>query len=108
MRKIITGLGLAMSVITLSGCVSPPAPAPVAVAAPLPPSVAGLPAVGAPVALVPPPPTPTIRHHSVRMAHPVIHHHVVHRYYSARASYTPQCGSTEHPCTVEHVTVPIR
>jgi hypothetical protein len=103
----LAGFGLVLAVVALSGCVQPPtpqvavAPAPVAVPPPVPPPL---------VALMPPPAPP--RHHVVRVAHPVIHHHWMHRYYSAGAYYapawSPRCGSIAHPCTAEHVTVPIQ
>jgi hypothetical protein len=104
MRKAIAGLGAAIGLAMLSGCVPPLSPV-VAVA---PPSTV---IAAAPVTLVPPPPPPArVIHHHAAAAHPAVHHHV-HRYASHRrvlASGPPYCGSAQRPCNVEHVTVPIQ
>jgi len=109
-RKLIAVFAPVVGLAMLAGCVPPPppevavAPQPVAVAA-------------SPVVLVPPPapvPVPVPRrHHAMRAAHPVTHHHrAVHHYRSVRTTYTtvwsPYCGSSAHPCTVEHTTAPIQ
>jgi hypothetical protein len=108
MKKTAAGIGFAIALIALSGCAPPPAP--MVAEAPPPPLIATV-----PVALVPelPPPRPV---HRVAVAHPtvrthVVHHHPARRYASrTRASLSglPYCGSTQRPCNVEHVTVPIQ
>jgi hypothetical protein len=104
MRNAIIGLGAAIGLAMLSGCVPPPAPAAVVVAPPPPPIVS------VPVALVPEPPLPAPVHHHVVAAHPAVHHHV-HRYVTRTrvlALRSPYCGSIVHPCNVEHVTAPVQ
>jgi hypothetical protein len=106
--SVLVGLAAAIGAIALSGC----APAPVAAVAPPPPPrtvfvMPPLVAVAVPVPLVPPAP-PVWHRHVARVTHPVMHHHWVHRYSSVQVRYTPTgCGSSEHPCNVEHVTVPV-
>jgi hypothetical protein len=102
MRNANIGLGAAIGLAMLSGCVPPPAPAAVVVAPPPPPIVS------VPVALVPE--LPASVHHHMAGAHPAVHHHV-HRYVTRTrvlASRSPYCGSTAHPCNVEHVTAPVQ
>jgi hypothetical protein len=54
----------------------------------------------------PPQARPHVLHHHV------VHHYVVHRYVSRTwygAVWTPVgCGTTEHPCNVEHLTAPFQ
>jgi hypothetical protein len=108
-RHMVAGFGLALGLALLSGC-APPPPDVQMVPVPMPP--APLP----PVALVPPPAAPVwvpaVRHHPVRVARPVAHRHWVRRYSSVRTYYTPawtpRCGSSAHPCDVEHIAVPIQ
>jgi len=111
-RSLLAGFGFALALAVLSGCV-PPQPAQIAL---VPEPVAVMPpASPPPVVLVPPPAAPmwvpTARHHTAAVAHTVIHRHWVRRY-SVRTSYTsvwaPGCGSTTHPCDVEHIAVPIQ
>ena len=106
MRKAIAGFGAAIGLAMLSGCVPPPPPSPVVAVAP-PPTVFA----AAPVALVAEPPSPVrVVHHHPAAAHPVVHDRVP-RYASHKrvlASGLPYCGSPQHPCNVEHVTVPIQ
>jgi hypothetical protein len=90
MTKAAAGIGLAIALIALSGCVPPPAPM---------------------VAEAPPPPV----HHRVAASHPAIHPHVVHHHSTHRYAFrtrtlpgSPHCGSIERPCNVEHVTVPVQ
>ncbi len=107
MTKAAAGIGLAIALIALSGCVPPPAP--MVAEAPPPPVPA------APVALVPElPPLPRV-HHRVAASHPAIHPHVVHHHSTHRYAFrtrtlpgSPHCGSIERPCNVEHVTVPVQ
>lgn len=108
-RQIIAVFSPVVGLTMLAGCVAAPAPEiavvppPVAVAAP-------------PVVLVPTPepvPVHVVRHHyAARTVHPVVRHHAVRRYTSVRTTYTtvwsPGCGSSAHPCTVEHTTAPIQ
>jgi hypothetical protein len=109
-RHLLVGVGLTIGVAAIiSGC----APPVVAVAPPVapPPFAVAAVSVAPPLAAPIPAWVPAARHHVVRVAYPVVHHHWVHRYSSARVSYapswTPRCGSDAHPCTVEHTTVPI-
>ncbi len=111
--KILTSLGLALGFAALSGCAPPP---PVVVAPAAPPPVAMV-AFTPPQVLAPPPPVwaPPVRHHyvmrrqtTVTVVHRVVRHYWVHRYYAMRTGYwSPRCGSSVHPCSVEHQTVPI-
>ena len=110
-RNLPILLGLALGLPALTGCVAP-APAPVA-AAPCPAVIAP-----PPVAAVIPPPTPVWtppRRHIAVAVHPVhhvvVHRHWTHRYVSRvvyREAWAPGCGSTVHPCNVEHLSVPIK
>jgi hypothetical protein len=65
-----------------------------------------------PVLIAPPPPAPIVHRHVAHRAHSVVHHPVVHRHYAMRTRHvrigTPMCGTTEHPCNVEHLTAPIQ
>jgi hypothetical protein len=105
--SILAVSGAIIGAIALSACapvapVAPPAPTCAAFASPPP-------AAPPPAAFIPPP----VHHHIARAAHPVAHH-ATHRYVSVtRRTYrwraeTPGCGNTEHPCNLEHITVPIR
>jgi hypothetical protein len=67
MTKAAAGIGLAIALIVLSGCMPPAAP--MVVEVPPPPPV-----VAAPVALVPAPP-PSPMHHPVAAVRPPVHHH---------------------------------
>ena len=106
MIRAATGVGFAIGLATLAGCVAPPAPPSAVLVAPSPPVAVG------PVALIPvapPPPAPVVRHHTA-MARPSVHHHM-HRYVSRKhvlVSGGPYCGSPVRPCNVEHVTVPVQ
>jgi hypothetical protein len=113
-RTVLAGFGLVLGLAAMSGCVPQPAPPQVALVPEAPPP----PPAPPPVALMPvaaPVWVPTVRHHAARVAHPMAHvaahHHWVRRYSSVRTSYapawSPQCGSVAHPCTVEHIAVPI-
>jgi len=99
------GIGLGFTLIVLSGCVPPPPPLPV-VAVAAPPAVIA----AVPVAFVPEPlPPARVIHHHAAAVRPAVHHHA-HRYVSHRRVFVsglPYCGSTMHPCNVEHVAVPI-
>lgn len=107
-KRIMNGkiFGIAIGFLTLSGCV-PPAPAPVAVAPPA--AVAVVPAA-APVALVPTPAPPVHRHvAAVPHRHPAQRHHAAHAAREARyVPAQPGCGTTAHPCNVEHTTAPVQ
>jgi hypothetical protein len=110
--KGLAGFCLALSLAALSGCAGPPPPQVVVAPAP---AASPSPAASAPVALLRPPEesarVPTVRHHVVAVVHPVIHRHWTHRPYVVRTYYpppnSPQCGSDVHPCSVEHIVVPI-
>ena len=107
MRKAFTGLGAAVGLAVLSGCVPPaPPPSPVVAVAPPPAVIAAV-----PVAFVPEPLSPgRVIHHHAAVARPAVHHHV-RRYVSHRRVFVsglPYCGSTVHPCNVEHIAVPIQ
>jgi hypothetical protein len=106
MTRAATGIGVAIALTALSGCVPPPPPPAVVVAAP-PPIIAAAPMVLIPE---PPPPVPVIHHHRAAVAHGPVHHHV-HRYVSRTRVVvyrSPYCGSPALPCNVEHITVPIQ
>ena len=50
---------------------------------------------------------PPVKHHVVLH----VRHHWVHRYVTRtvyRVAWLGGCGSVEHPCNVEHLTVPIQ
>jgi hypothetical protein len=109
--KGLAGFCLALGLAALSGCAGPPPPPQVVVA----PAPAASPAAPAPIALLPPPQeavrVPAVRHHVVAVVHPAIHRHWTHRPYAMRLNYPPpgisQCGSDAHPCSVEHIVVPV-
>jgi hypothetical protein len=95
-------IGLAIGGAVLSGCV-PPAP----VAPPALPPVAA----AGPAPLPPPVWTPPVGHHVIRIVHPAhhrwVHHYAGRGYHGYHASaWAQNCGSTAHPCNVEHVAVP--
>jgi len=103
----------------LAGCAAPPPPQTAATCPcpppPLPPPAPAMMAAPPPVALVVPPPSPLVhvvrRHRPVHVAHAIVHARP-HRAYVVRTTtyrtvWSPSCGG-EHPCTVEHVSVPIQ
>ena len=79
---LMTGIGLAVGIVALLGCAPSPA-------------LAAAPTVSCPPAAKP----HVLRRH-------VVHHYVGRTWY--REVWMPVgCGTTEHPCNVEHLTVPV-
>jgi hypothetical protein len=104
-RRFIAVFATVVGLTMLAGCVAPQpevavVPQPVVVATP-------------PAVVLPPEPVSVhvVRHHAAQ-AHPAVHHHAVHRYARVRTAHariwSPYCGSTAHPCTVERTTAPIQ
>jgi hypothetical protein len=113
-RRHLAAFALVLGLAVVSGCAGP-TPPPQVVVAPAP-AASLSPGAAAPIALLPPPEAtpshvPTVRHRVVAVVHPVIHRHWTHRPYAMRSNYpppgTPQCGSDAHPCSVEHIVVPV-
>jgi hypothetical protein len=105
--RLMAGISLAVGILALSGCAPPPAPQVAVAPAPAPPPVAVV--ASAPVVLVPAP--PIVHRRVVHVARPVILH-PPHRHYATRVYYAPirapGCGTTEHPCNVDHLTAPVQ
>ncbi|HTW54014.1 MAG TPA: hypothetical protein VME45_19160 [Stellaceae bacterium] len=83
-RHLPTGLALVLGFAALLGTAVPPA-------------LADGPTVGCP---------PPVKHHVVLH----VRHHWVHRYVTRtvyREVWLAGCGSTVHPCNVDHIVVPL-
>jgi hypothetical protein len=84
-RHLPTGLALVLGFAALLGTAAPPA-------------LADGPTVGCP---------PPVKHHVVlHVRHHWVHHYVARPRYLV--AWTPACGGSEHPCNVDHLTVPIQ
>ena len=49
---------------------------------------------------------PPVKHHVAVRQHHWVRHYVSPAPY--RVAFTPVCGSIEHPCNVDHLTVPVQ
>ena len=53
----------------------------------------------------PPPPPPAMQHQAMA-AHHMTHRHWARRHWPVRLA-TSYCGTSDHPCSVQHIVVPI-